>query len=55
MIVYQTTSPEKHWLHCETTKKTIHINAAGARKVASVCSVEITRISTPEMNKIRGK
>ena len=55
MNVYKTSSPEKYWLHCQETNKIININATGARKVATVCAMEIINKSTVEVNRLRGK
>jgi len=35
-VIKESNSVEKHWLYCEKERRIIHINATGARKVASV-------------------
>lgn len=39
---------QRHWLFCFETGKMIHINTTGARKVASVCDIEIEKFKTKE-------
>lgn len=49
MRVLQNINDTKHWLYYSKTGKIMHINATGARKVASLCEVEIENITTEEL------
>ena len=49
MRVWYDYERKMYYIHCCETRKTTHINATGAKKVASCCETEIEKFSTEDL------